>query len=180
METQSLGENKKATDVCCPPFDPKAWDDKLLVWDRKLFIRDKVNTFYYMPLNFGKVMRRMNQKVEAAFADMPNWLCLSDHKDKWSMDVYLEVDKDVPDAKNVYLNGTYYCKVYEGPFKNTGKWEEDFNKVIKSKGLISNKLYMWYTTCPKCAKKYGKNYTVFIANVTPENLVNPNFSSKSL
>jgi len=24
---------------------------------------------------------------------------------------------------------------------------------------------MWYTTCPKCAKKYGKNYVVIIAEV---------------
>jgi len=25
------------------------------------------------------------------------------------------------------------------------------------------KMYMWYTTCPECAKKYGKNYIVKIA-----------------
>jgi hypothetical protein len=24
---------------------------------------------------------------------------------------------------------------------------------------------MWYTTCPKCAQKYGKNYVVIIAQV---------------
>jgi len=24
---------------------------------------------------------------------------------------------------------------------------------------------MWYTTCPKCAKVYGKNYVVTIAEV---------------
>jgi hypothetical protein len=25
------------------------------------------------------------------------------------------------------------------------------------------RMYQWYTTCPKCAKKYGKNYVVIIA-----------------
>jgi hypothetical protein len=25
------------------------------------------------------------------------------------------------------------------------------------------KWYMWYTTCPKCAKKYGKNYVAILA-----------------
>jgi hypothetical protein len=24
-------------------------------------------------------------------------------------------------------------------------------------------MYMWYTTCPKCAKVYGKNYVVILA-----------------
>ena len=27
------------------------------------------------------------------------------------------------------------------------------------------KLYFLYTTCPKCAKKYGKNYVVLLAQV---------------
>jgi hypothetical protein len=26
-------------------------------------------------------------------------------------------------------------------------------------------MYMWYTTCPKCAKKYGKNYVTIIAQI---------------
>jgi len=34
---------------------------------------------------------------------------------------------------------------------------------VKSKDLTINKWYMWYTTCPKCAKKWGKNYVVLIA-----------------
>ncbi len=25
--------------------------------------------------------------------------------------------------------------------------------------------YMWYTTCPKCAKKYGKNHVVILGAV---------------
>lgn len=27
------------------------------------------------------------------------------------------------------------------------------------------KMYFFYTTCPKCAKVYGKNYTVLLAKV---------------
>lgn len=172
METQSLTSKQKVgEDICCPAFIPKDWDDKLMIWDRKPFIRDSVRTFYYMPINFGKVMRRMNHLIEVANADMPNWLCLSDHKSKWEMDVYLEVERDVPDARNVYLSGTYFSKVYEGPFRNTGKWNEDFNRAVKEKGLILKKAYMWYTTCPKCARKYGKNYVVFIGDVLPANLI---------
>jgi hypothetical protein len=28
-----------------------------------------------------------------------------------------------------------------------------------------SKLYFYYTTCPKCQKKYGKNYVVLLAQI---------------
>ncbi len=166
METLAAQENKKIVETgCCPPFDPTSWDDKIIDWDKKLFIRDKVKTFFYMPISFGKVMTRLNKQVTGAGAEMPGWLCLSDHTSKWNMDVYLEVNKEIPGCENLTLSGKYYSKVYEGPFKDTGKWAVDFEKTTKEKGINTKKCYMWYTTCPKCAKVYGKNYTVFIAEV---------------
>jgi len=150
---------------CCPKFDPKPWDGKMFEWKNKMFIRDKVFTVFHMPMNFGSVMRRLNERVEKANAKMPDWLCLSDHTSKWNMDVYLAVDKKIPDAENVTLTGKFLSKVYEGPYKDTGRWCKDFEAYAKGKNLRINKWYMWYTTCPKCAKKYGKNYVAIIAQV---------------
>lgn len=152
-------------EICCPKFDPQSWDDKIVEWSDKKFIKDKVFTIFYMPMNFGSVMKRLDKKVRIANALMPDWLCLSDHSSKWNMDVYLAVDKNVPDAENTSLNGKFYSKVYEGPFKDTGKWTDDFKKTAKDKGFEIKKWYMWYTTCPKCAKKYGKNYVVIICKI---------------
>ena len=81
------------------------------------------------------------------------------------MDVYLAVDKEIPDADNTTISGEFFSKVYEGPYRDTGKWCEDFEKLIISKNEIIEKWYMWYTTCPKCAKAYGKNYVVILAQV---------------
>jgi hypothetical protein len=53
--------------------------------------------------------------------------------------------------------------VYEGPFKDTAIWCKDFERLAKEKEFVINTWYMWYTTCPKCAKKYGKNYVVVLA-----------------
>ena len=36
---------------------------------------------------------------------------------------------------------------------------------VKGKGKPPQKLYFNYTTCPKCAKKYGKNYVVILAKI---------------
>jgi hypothetical protein len=150
---------------CCPKFDPAPWDDKTFEWNNKLFIKDKVFTIFYMPLNFGKVMKRLNEKVKKAGAVMLDWLCLSDHTSKWNMDVYLAVDKEVPGAENTTMSGKFLSKVYEGDFKETGKWCKDFESYAAGKNLKIKKLYMWYTTCPKCAKKYGKNYVAIVAQV---------------
>lgn len=158
--------NQLATDICCPPFDPALWDDKMLEWHNKPFIKDKVFTFMFMPIGFGKVMKRLNDKVQAAQATMPDWLCLSDHTSSWNMDLYLAVDKEIPTASNVTLSGRFFSKVYEGPFKDTGKWCKDFEKEAEGKGMKVLKWYMWYTTCPTCAKKYGKNYVVIIGQVS--------------
>jgi hypothetical protein len=150
---------------CCPEFNPIPWDDQTFQWDNKRFIKDSVFTLFYMPMTFGKVMRRFDKKVTKAEATMVDWLCLSDHTSKWNMDLYLAVDKEVPDAENVTLSGKFYSKVYEGPFKDTGKWCKDFEELAKAKGFTIQKWYMWYTTCPKCAKKYGKNYVVVMGRV---------------
>lgn len=151
--------------MCCPEFDPTQWDDKLFEWKDIKFIKDQVFTLFYMPVNFGKVMIRLHKKVTKSGAAVPDWLCLSDHTSKWNMDIYLAVDKEIPGAANTTLSGKFFSKVYEGPFRDTGKWCSDFENIIKSKGFRKIKLFIWYTTCPKCAKKYGKNYVVIIAQV---------------
>lgn len=148
---------------CCPEFDPVPWEDKSFEWENKKFIKERVCTFFFMPLNFGGVMRRTCRKIEESGASITDWLCLSDHTSKWNMDIYLAVDKDIPNSENVTLSGKFYSKVYEGPFGDTGKWCKDYANVVKAKGLAINKMYMWYTTCPKCAKKYGKNYVVIVS-----------------
>jgi hypothetical protein len=151
--------------ICCPKFDPAPWNDQAIEWTNKKFVKDSVCTLFYMPMNFGKVMKRLDKKVREANASIPDWLCLSDHTSKWNMDVYLAVDKEIANAENSTLSGKFYSKVYEGAFKDTEKWCKDYENTVKLKGLDVKKWYMWYTTCPKCAKKYGKNYVVIVGRV---------------
>lgn len=150
---------------CCPKFDPAPWDGKVLEWGNKKFIKGKVFTLFFMPVNFGSVIVKLMAKVKDAGAGTPENLCLSDHTSKWNMDLYLAVDKEIPGAENVALSGRFFSKVYEGDFKETGKWCRDFENIAKERGMKIEKWYMWYTTCPKCAKKYGKNYTVIIGKI---------------
>ncbi len=154
-----------ADEICCPPFVPEPWSDKTIEWNQKRFIKDRVFTFFYMPINFADTMRRLDKIVKDAGATVPENVCLSDHTSKWKMDVYLAVDKEIPGAENVTLSGSFLSKVYEGPYKETGNWCKDFEAFVKARGQAVKKWFMWYTTCPKCAKKYGKNYVVILGEV---------------
>lgn len=151
---------------CCPRFNPEPWENKMIVWEKKKFIRMRVRTFFFMPLNFGPVIRKADELIKASGATVQDNLCLSDHTSKWNMNILLAVDREVQGAENIELTGNYFSRVYEGPFRDTDKWCKDYSAVVKGKGMTIKKWYMWYTTCPKCAKKYGKNFVVIINEVT--------------
>ena len=91
---------------------------------------------------------------------------LSDHTSGWNMDIYLAVNRRVEGLNNVTLSGQFLCKVYEGDFRETAKWMKDYETYTNRKNLKIEKTYMWYTTCPKCAKKYGKNYVAILGKIS--------------
>lgn len=150
---------------CCPKFDPAPWDGKVFEWKNKKFIKDQVYTILYMPINFGSVMQNFDKLLKKADSEISSQICLSEHTSKWNMDVYLEVKKEVPGAENIELDGTYVSKVYEGPFRDASDWQKDFKYWCNTQDYKLSRSYLWYTTCPKCAKKYGKNYTVIIGKI---------------
>jgi len=153
---------------CCPRFDPKPWDGKEVTFKDKLFVKDHVRSFLHIPLNFGKVMVKNIEMIKNADALPDKPLMLSDEKSLWASDIYIAVAKDVPGAEMVRVSGTFLTKVFEGPYKNAGKWAQEMKAYVKSKAKKAKeiqKMYFFYTTCPKCAEYYGKNYTVILAKV---------------
>jgi hypothetical protein len=150
---------------CCPRFNPEPWDNKEISFQDKLFVKDHVSSFLHIPLNFGKVMTKNMDIITKSGAVSPDPLVLSDEKSAWSSDVYIAVNKEIPGVKIEKMTGKYLSKVFEGNYKDMGKWVAEMNNFIRSKGKTLEKMFFFYTTCPKCAKYYGKNYTVILAKV---------------
>jgi hypothetical protein len=75
------------------------------------------------------------------------------------------VTKDVPDAVMVRLSGRYLTKVFEGPYRDAGRWVKETEKFVADSGKQLRRLYFFYTTCPRCAKHYGKNFVVAFAEI---------------
>jgi len=150
---------------CCPRFNPQPWNEKEITFQDKLFIKDHVRSFLHIPLNFGKVMVKNMERIQKADALAPEPLLLSDESSLWGADIYIAVSKNVPGAEMARISGTFLTKVFEGPYKNAGRWAQQMKDYVTSKAKEIKKMYFFYTTCPKCAEFYGKNYTVILAQI---------------
>ncbi len=161
--------DRLTNDVCCPKFDPSIWNKKEVVWENKKFIKETMPQFLHMPLPWmiGKMITRMWAKIEKAGAkpEMNDFLWLATDPSPWKSENYIAVTKEVPDAENVTLSGTFLSKVFDGPFNAIPKYIKEMEQYVSEKNRKVKKYYFYYTTCPKCAKKYGHNYIVAFAQV---------------
>lgn len=158
---------KKDPSECCPPFDPEPWDYKSFDWKDKLFIQDSVNQFFHIPLNMGRVVTRMWNSIEQAGARPADkdFIMLAYDPSPWKSEIYMTVIKEVPDALNVRLSGNFLSRVFDGPYNAVPKWFKEMERYARPSGKKAVKQYFYFTTCPKCAKKYGHNYVVAFAQV---------------
>jgi hypothetical protein len=164
-KAESIPENPVKPTGCCPPFDPKPWQNQEIVWKDKAFVKDHVTCLFHVPLNMGQTVSRDMALIEAAQATSERSLMLSDERSPWGADIFIEVKKEVPGATMDHLSGTFLTRVFEGPFRDAGKWVKKMRDYVAERGRTLEKLYFGYTTCPKCAKAYGKNYVVLFAKV---------------
>jgi hypothetical protein len=159
---------------CCPPFDPATWQDKEVTWRDKPFVRDHVTCLFHVPLNMGRKVTEEMARIQAAHMEPERPLMLSDDRSPWGANIFIEVKGAVPGATMDRLSGTFLTKVFEGPFRDAGKWAQQMAWYVASRGRTLEKLYFGYTTCPSCSKAYGKNYVVLFARVKePETASGP-------
>ena len=150
---------------CCPRFNPELWNEKEIVFKDKLFVKDQSRSFLHIPLGFGKMMVKNMEIIKDADALNPKPLMLSDEGSAWKTNIYIAVSKEVPMAEMTKISGIFLTKVFEGHYKNMKNWIEEMKEYVISKNKEIKKMYFFYTTCPHCAKVYGKNYTVILAEV---------------
>lgn len=152
---------------CCPIPNVNEWDKKEIEFKHKKFIRMYTKSFLYVPLNMAKVMTSI-QKISAdAKAEMPKeeGLILSRVISPWKSEQLYAVSKKVDGADNIELTGKFLTMVFDGPYSKAQKWHKELVDYAKDKQDTVKKVYFFYTTCPKCAKHYGHNYTIGFAEI---------------
>jgi hypothetical protein len=150
---------------CCPRFHPEPWEDQTLHFDNQPFVKASTISLFHIPLNMGSTFARTSKAIEDAHAESGGFLVLSRDDSAWHGEHLFAVAKDVPGAEMVHLSGDFMTKVFEGPFSDTRKWMAEMERHVRASGRQVETIYFFYTTCPRCAKHYGKNYVVGVAKV---------------
>lgn len=152
------------TTGCCPRFNPDGWDGQELHFRDKLFVRATTHSLAHVPVDMGRVFSRVQQHIDAAAA-MKNdrFLVLSHEDSAWKATHYFAVDKDVPGEETTTLSGDFITRVFEGPYSETSRWAGELEQAVRDRGKVAGDLYFFFTTCPKCAEAYGRNYVVGVA-----------------
>ena len=150
---------------CCKPFDPAPWDGQEITWENKLFVKDHVICFMHIPLNMkSKIMKNMKLIEKAGYNEVPTFV-MDECGSLFGTTIFIDVEKEIPGAKMTSISDTFMTKVFEGHYKNAGKWIKEMKEYVKNSGKDMKRLLFGYTACPKCAKVYGKNYVVLFAQI---------------
>lgn len=168
METNKLPHYDMSDNPtgCCPRFKPEGWDGVELHFEDKSFVRAETKSVMHVPVNMGKVFSRVQEHVEAAGGfDPDDTIVLSRDLSSWKSEHLFAASKPVPDEEMVTLSGDFVTKVFEGPYKEAKDWYDEMKQLAAERGKTDGEVWFFYTTCPKCAKVYGKNYVVGLAEV---------------
>lgn len=165
QEKPTVTEN----DVCCPKFDSSRWDNKKHEWYNKLFLKDTVPELFHMPLPFmyAHVITRMWKKAEDAGAapNLNDFLLLAHDPSPFKGELFMAIAREIPGEENVRLSGIFMSKVFDGPYNKVPTYMKEMNGYLASLKMKAKKHYFYYAYCPDCARKYGHNYIVDVAEV---------------
>lgn len=151
---------------CCPRFDPEGWDCQHLVFKDQRFVRATTRSLLHIPINMGSVFARVQKRIEDANAQEPDrYLVMSRDLSASEAEHLFAVRKDVPDEEMISVSGEFLTRVFEGPYRHAKNWDHDMRVAAEADGHKAKRVFMFYTTCPRCAKAYGKTYVVGLAEI---------------
>lgn len=146
---------------CCPKFYPERWDRKFFDFSDMKFVKAVSKSFMHMPIDLGKVMTKVQTAIDDSEAQAQNqYLILSKDLSAFKSVHYFMVEKDVKGFNLEKVKGTFCARVFEGNFNEIPNWFKEIEAEWTSKGKTIQEQFVFYTTCPKCAKTYGHNYIV--------------------
>lgn len=168
MQTNAVPkyDNSLNTTGCCARFKPQGWDNRRLHFEDKLFVRATTKSAMHVPLNMGRVFTRVQEHMEEAAALDPNGIfVLSRELSPWEAEHYFAVTRPVEGEEMTTLSGDFLTRVFEGGYSKAGDWEQEMEVAARAMGKEAKRVFMFYTTCPKCANAYGENYVVGVVEV---------------
>lgn len=152
---------------CCPVFHPEEYDHKVFDFKDIDFISAASKSFLHMPLNLGKVMTETQKVIDENDASLKHqYLILSKDTSAFKTSHLFAVSKEVTNHHVVKLSGEYTARVFDGQYQDVPKFMKLLDTEIQNNHNVIDDQWVFYTTCPNCAKVYGHNYMVFFTKTS--------------
>lgn len=163
----NLAERASDDEPCCAPFDPAPFEDTVHAWHDRLFATAIILAVAHVPVGMTAAVTRLFRLAEAAGAIPPagDQLMLMHDPSPWRTELLVAVTKDVPGAAMERISGTFFTKVFDGPYRDVPKWIEATEATVAERGERAQRYFLRYAYCPKCVRKYGRNFCVVYAQV---------------
>ena len=92
-------------------------------------------------------------------------LILSHDLGPWDAEHFFAVTGEVADEEMTTLSGDFLTRVFEGSYSGAKDWAHELETAARARGKEPGRVFMYYTTCPKCAQAYGENYVVGLVEI---------------
>jgi hypothetical protein len=149
------------TTGCCARFNPAGWDGQRLHFDGKRFVRATTRSLLHVPLNMGSVFGRVQGHMAAVgAADGTQMLVLSRDPSAFTGEHLFAVTAEVPEEEMTTLSGDFLTRTFEGAYSEVRNWHNVMQSAAREAGYEPGEVWFFYTTCPACAKAYGRNPVV--------------------
>ena len=102
---------------------------------------------------------------EVATGDPAQMLVLSRDPSAFSGEHLFAVTADVPGEEMTTLSGDFLTKTFEGPYSQVRNWHSLMQSAAREVGREPGQVWFYYTTCPNCAKAYGRNPVVGVVEL---------------
>lgn len=146
---------------CCARFNPEGWEGAHLHFEARPFLRATTRSIAHVPLDMGRVFTRVQNHIAAAGAQDPHQvLVLSRDLSAFQAEHLFAVTKPVDGEEMVTLSGEFTTRVFEGPYSQVRHWHRTLAEEAEARHAPARAIWFFYTTCPSCAKAYGRNYVV--------------------
>lgn len=168
METNAFPPNDISDNptLCCPRFKPEGWDNQMLHFDAKPFVRATTRSAMHIPWNMDSVFSRVQRHIEeAGGADPATEIVLSRDISPWEAEHFFAVPGDVDAEEITTLSGDFITRAFEGQYRRVKHFSHDMEVAATVMGKTAKRVFFFYTACPRCAKAYGKNYMVGVAEI---------------
>jgi hypothetical protein len=134
-----------------------------------LFLKDSIPQIFHIPLpgSFAKAIGRMWKTAEKAGAapDPKDFLLLTHDPSAFKAELYMAITREIAGCNIERLTGNFFSKVYEGSYGDVPQCLRKTDLYLAANVMVSKKYYINFPYCPKCAKKYGHNYIMVLAEV---------------